>query len=225
VAKAKHNASFEKNCSEVLRLVEIHEELTGTARGRRHGVEILHKSAIVMLCATWEALVEDLVEAALAAMIAKAVDYSVFPQSVLDRVASNLQGPKAWALAGAGWKTALQNNLKEVLAKTTGTLNTPKTEQVDALFAKTVGVPRLSDSWHWKGSSSTRATKLLDELVVLRGSIAHRVQATTDVKKANVLDSANLIKRLAAASSNAIRDYINQRIGSPPWDEAPIEIA
>ena len=51
-----------ENMREVNRLLEIHWELTGGQPGRRHGVEVLNKSAIVLITACWESLVEDFKE-------------------------------------------------------------------------------------------------------------------------------------------------------------------
>jgi hypothetical protein len=53
-------AAFENNRKDVERLMEIHGDLAGDTPGRKHGVEVLNKSAIVLMCAIWEAYCEDL---------------------------------------------------------------------------------------------------------------------------------------------------------------------
>lgn len=41
------------------RLLELHKDKGGIAKGRRYGLEVLNKSAIVLLTACWEAYCED----------------------------------------------------------------------------------------------------------------------------------------------------------------------
>lgn len=214
-----HLADLLNNMNEVHQLLEIHHALTGSAPGRRNNVEVLNKSAIVLVVACWEAYVEDLVKSGLSFMVANAKDYSVFPESILERVASKNSGRKAWNLAGDGWKNALNDNLIEVLAKTIGTLNTPKTAQVDDLFKKSLGIEELSSCWKWGGRSSSQVSNALDKLVTLRGSIAHRVQHSQGVRKKNVTDAIGLISRMAAKSHNEVRRFIKNRTGRYPWGQ------
>src|ERR1700738_4954727 len=122
----KHTTPLDRNIRDITRLRDIHARIGGTGPGRRHDVEVLHKSAIVLSVACWEAFVEDMIEATLDWMIKHAKRHDVFPQPVLDRIAGTHQGPKAWSLAGDGWKQALRDNFKQVLARTTATLNTPR---------------------------------------------------------------------------------------------------
>jgi len=51
---------FDKNCEDVERLLEVHRDLGGSGRGRRRRLEVLNKSAIVLLYAFWEAYCEDI---------------------------------------------------------------------------------------------------------------------------------------------------------------------
>jgi hypothetical protein len=207
------------NMEEVLQLLKIHGEFAGIGPGRKHDVEVLNKSAIVLLVACWEAYVEDLVKSTLEFLIDKAADHAVFPKNVLERVASKNSGINSWNLAGAGWKKALSDNLAEVLAKTIGTLNTPKTAQVDELFSKTLGHNKLSSCWAWPGRSVLDASKALDDLVTLRGTIAHRVKHSKSVRKKHVEDAIDLVSRLATKSNNEMCSFVHKLVGKYPWDE------
>jgi hypothetical protein len=215
---AIHLDDFISNLKEVDRLADIHAAVTKPGPGRKHHVEVLHKSAIVLLVACWEAFVEDLAKNSLAAVIAVATDPLVIPTEVRDRIASKLQGQKAWQLAGDGWKTACKNHLKEVLERTIGMLNTPKTAQVNELFEKVLGHKNLSSDWKWRGRSVQAAQAALDALVTLRGSIAHRVKTAQSVKKSDVAEAQVLLLRLAGRSDNAINSAVNSLVADKPWD-------
>jgi hypothetical protein len=207
-----------ENVNEVRLLLTMHMVLGGQGPGRRRNIEVLNKSAIVLVVACWEAFVEDTATAALEFMIDRAASHTALPTSVLDRVGSKYSGLNAWRLAGDGWKTALKANLSEVLAKTTGALNTPRAQQVDELFLKSIGLPSLSSHWYWKGRSQSSAVAALDRLIALRGSIAHRVQHSESVRKREVVDALELTSYLAAKTTNAVRTHVHKRVLDYPWD-------
>jgi hypothetical protein len=213
----KHANRFLDNLKEVDRLTAIHGRLTTKGPGRKHDVEVLHKSAIVLLVACWEAFIEDLAAATLSWMILHSKDHSRFAEPVLERIGSKYSGMKVWDLAGDGWKQVLKDNYKEVLAKTTGTLNTPRSEQVDQLFEKTVGLTSLSNAWSWRGRSADQTRIALSDLVTLRGAIAHRVSASQHVRLADVRDARGLVCRLMVRSHNDVCRYLTKVFGSSPW--------
>ncbi len=219
--KSPHLEQFLENIAEVQRLMDIHKEIAGDGRGRKYDVEVLNKSAIVLVVACWEAFVEDLAELALRAMVDEAKDHTVLPASVLERVASKNTGLNAWKLAGQGWKSAIRDNYKEVLAKTTGSLNTPRAPQVDDLFLKTIGLPNLSSHWVWPRRKAGQATSALDNLITLRGSIAHRVSHSQSVTKREVTNAVELVGRLAIRCSNDVGTFVHERTGVFPWHEIP----
>ena len=205
------------NLKESLSVLDIHEKVSGQGRGRKHGVEVLNKSALVLIVACWEAYVEDTIDSALTFMIDNCTDHTVFPKNVLDRVSSGKQGPKAWDLAGEGWKDALRDNLTGVLSKTTGALNTPRAKQVDELFDKVIGLHNLSSKWTWRHVTADQAIARLDTLITTRGSIAHRVKHSDTVYKKAVRDAVDLITRLAVRTNNEARSHVHSRVGKYPW--------
>lgn len=198
--------------------MKIHAKQGGSGPVRKRDVEVLNKSAIVLAVACWEAFVEDLAGIALDFMITNAKDHSAFPKSVLDRVASKNSGSNAWALAGEGWKKAMRDNYREILAKTAGVLNTPRAPQVDELFFKSIGLQSVSANWYWKGRKKGSAAIALDDLITLRGSIAHRVTHSKSVYKKDVVAAIDLVCYLSAKTSNSVRNHTHSTIGEFPWD-------
>ncbi|WP_156087769.1 HEPN domain-containing protein [Lysobacter sp. Root667] len=217
VVNDPHVESFLSNIREVEQLLKIHSSYVGNGPGRKRDVEVLNKSAIVLTVACWEAYVEDISTLALDYMIANAASHLVFPEKVLKLVAANNSGVSAWSLAGEGWKIALRNNYDAILAKTAAKLNTPRAAQVDELFANSIGLEGVSRCWHWKGRSVTAAVEALDDLVTLRGGIAHRVKHSRSVLKRDVTDATNLVLWLAAKTTNRVRTHVHSSVGSYPW--------
>jgi hypothetical protein len=82
---------FSESFKEVASLRDIHEKLTGTGPGYRPGMEVLNKSAIVLLCAIWEAYCEDVADESLSHLLAQSSDYSMLPKVLQKRVAKNLR--------------------------------------------------------------------------------------------------------------------------------------
>lgn len=219
---APHIDNLIDNLKEVDHLPSIHHFLhryiTGkSGRGRRRDVEILNKSAIVLLCACWEAFAEDLANAALQYMIDWSASPNVIPMALSTHVVKNHTGARAWELAGDGWKKALRDNLKGYLGKTTGSWNTPRSDNVDSLFEQTLGLTGISKSWAWRGTTANAAKSRLDRLVILRGAIAHRVEATSSVRLKDVENARELVCRLAIKSHNRVRQHLIDTIGMPGW--------
>lgn len=207
-----------QNLAEVRRLLAIHQQLGGTTPGRRHKLEVLNKSGIVLLVACWEAFIEDLASSAFDAMLTNATDPTVFPADVLTHASRDLKNAldqrEVWKLAGTGWKTVLQDHRTQLFKDYIGKFNSPKPKQIDALFSSLIGMTSLSQGWSWHGMSSDGAVDKLNRLVELRGSIAHRVAAAKSVQKADVTYHLDFVYRLAVRSSNRTLAFVLSRVGT-----------
>jgi len=211
------------NIAEVNRLIAIHEKLTGKGPGYKSNVEVLNKSCTVLLVACWEAFVEDMAENAFRILFINARDPNLFPKGVLVGAARKLRESKdegaVWKLAGDGWKKVLGDYKQEVIKRHCGTLNTPKPDQVNSLFAHLLGIKHLSSHWHWLGVSADKAKKKLEELVELRGAIAHRVKVNRKVYKHEVRSYTLFINRIAMETSNAVGKFIFEKTKHWPWPQ------
>jgi hypothetical protein len=218
----QHVATLISNTNEVAGLLQIHAVFTGGRTGRpRVPLEVLNKSAVVLLVACWEAYVEDLATAAFDVMLDRAPSPRAFPPRVLALASKPLRESNdetsVWALAQQGWKEVLADHRKQLYDRFVGRLNTPRPGQVDALFESLIGMRALSKSWRWRGRSNPSVTEALNALVTLRGEIAHRVQTSRRVHKTYITRSLELINRIAAISSNQVLGFVGQRIHERPW--------
>ena len=216
-----HFISLRYNLDEINRLLEIHTEIAGSGPGYKHNVQVLNKSAVVLLLACWEAYIEDLAENCFNLMLSKANVPHVFPDHVLATAAKEVRkhDKDVWLIANAGWKDVLKSHKEKVLENYVirGAFNTPNPDKIDHLFANLLGMPPLSRTWYWSGMSVVKSKEKLNKLIELRGNIVHRVQTSKNVTKFDVSDNKEFILRLAVISNNRAIRYLKEKIGQQPW--------
>ena len=213
-----HITNLRSNVAEVKRLVAVHAQLTGTGPGRRYDVQVLNKSAILLVVATWESFIESLVLTSSGFVAEEVKEISQLPKgpksAISHRLKSDNHNEAIWSLAGDGWKEQLIVEAKERIRR----LNTPAAHNVDALVSNTLGFERLSSHWHWPGCTNVNVVKRLKSLLDLRHEIAHGVKTSRSVTKQYVQDSNLFVIRLAAVSSNRVRSHLHAVTGKYPWD-------
>jgi hypothetical protein len=122
-----------------------------------------------------------------------------------------------WELAGDGWKIAVQENSQEVTLRLTGRWNTPKSEPIKELFRKALGIPDITASWHWQGSSLKTTKENIDKWVTLRGEIAHRAKAPRAVKKKYGTKFFAYVTRLADKIDADVSAMLKDATGITYW--------
>ena len=221
MAKVHPLLNMNANMGEVTQLLEIRERLTGLERGRRYDVEVLHKSAIVLITACWEALVEDLAADGFDFLLDMAEQPDVFPPKVRTLASKGIREAKdesrVWDLAGDGWKQILIDHRQRTIDRSVGSLNSPRAENVDRMFREILGINNVSSSWSWGRLNAGRAREKLDGFVTLRGSIAHRVSTAGSVTKANVTDYRKFAFRISVKTANRVNCHIGKLVGKRPW--------
>lgn len=222
VAPPEHLQGFIDNMKQVNVLLDIHRFLTGSRPGRRHMPDILNKSALTLEVACWEAFIEDMCSSAFQFTITNCNAPSMIPNKVLACAAKPIVETEdreitIWTFSGTGWKDVLQRHKELVLDRYIGKLNTPKPAQIDKLCEELLGYRHMSNQWNWQGMDSQAACERLINLIVRRGSIAHRVNAETYVRKKEAMDARVFLTRLAVITSNRIRMHLFRLIGTYPW--------
>lgn len=218
IATTAHVA-FQQNRVDVDRLMEFHRKETGDKQGRRWHVESLNKSAIVLLCAAWEAYCEDVVSVVVEHYVDLAPEASCLPHHLRKKITGELtakdQTHRIWELAGDGWRDLLRARLQDLKAERDRALNTPKAEPLRLLFRHNVGCEDITKHWTWRRTKAGTACARLDEFVELRGAIAHRAEAATSVTKRNVVDATRLIRDLVNATDSAMIALALDATGTP----------
>ncbi len=214
--------AFDDNLKDIKRLMELHQQEGGTSSGRRFGLEVLNKSAIVLITSYWEAYCEDIAAEALAHIVEHSSSADALPKALMKEIAKELKADKnelaIWGVADEKWKGYLRTRLENLQETRNRKLNTPKSDNIDQLFESAVGITKVSSSWSWaKKMSVKRARTKLDKFVSLRGSIAHRGQTLKSVKKAEVTDYLNFIKQLTAKTGGRVNSHVKKETGKPLW--------
>ncbi len=216
--------NLKESMDDARRLLKIHSDIGGSEKGRRWGMDVLNKSAVIFVAAAWEAFIEDVATQAIDHILQQANDHSSIPLSIRKAVAIKLeQNPhelKVWELAGDGWKTAVTDYRDDVVREEISTFNTPKPHNVNNLFKKLLGIEKISANWNWQGMSEKSANTKLRKFIESRGAIAHRGDLPQSVTKSYVDAHLKFINRLSVRTSNDVRAEIHNELGSFPWPRA-----
>jgi len=209
--------AFDKNAQDVERLLEIHADVGGDDKGRRFGLEVLNKSAIVLITAIWEAYCEDIAAEALEHLIKNVTSGSQLPKELKKKIVMDIKDDRndlaMWDLADRGWQTRARARLAFLTEERNRRLNTPKSDQIDQLFEDAIGLSKVSDAWRWKGMSVARSKAKLNEYVILRGAIAHRGAAASGIKKYQVTDYFRHVRRLVSRTGGRVNSHVKSTTG------------
>jgi hypothetical protein len=205
---------------QVARLLVIHKTLGGAGPGRRHNLEVLNKSAIVLTCAFWEAFVEDLTAEALKHLAQHSKASQSLPIELRKSIAKELAHKKhelaPWDLADDEWRKVLQERAEKIVSITDRTLSSPTSNRVDEFFMTQAGMAHVSDAWRWSGTSASQARRKLDDFVSLRNAIAHRGgPGNAAVLKKDAERGLRLVYGLTEASLKVIDKQLASATGVP----------
>jgi hypothetical protein len=150
---------------DVLKLIEVHSNYTKNQRGRKN-LGFLTRSAVIMLCAAWERYNEDLLIESISYTSKHIDDINLLDKKIKQTISSKVKLDKneikVIELAGLGWKKVWLDYAK----LETEMLNTPKSEKLNTLFKKYLGIDNYLNLWKC-------TSKEIDDFVSDRGSIAH----------------------------------------------------
>jgi hypothetical protein len=152
----------------------------------------------------------------LAHLVEHVTDPHELPGSLRRRVADELKKDphheSPWKLAGNGWRTLLTDRLEQLQEVRNRGLNTPRSQNIDELFADALGLPDISVAWYWAGISAEQARAKLDRFIELRGDIAHR--GGTIVHRTRVVEFLNHAKRLVGKTDASVDAFVHDACGT-----------
>jgi len=218
---SKAKIKFVMNTYDLERLFTIHIDVSGEGTGRRHGVEVLNKSAMVLITACLEAYVEDVAQEAFGFLIKKCDDPNKIPNRVKATAIAPLKDvndpTKLWKIAGSGWKKILRDNKARCLNRFVEHFNTPKPENTDALLHDVLGLRNVTSNWRWQGMSVRSAKKKLTDYIDIRHAIAHRTKHMNSVTKSMAENYLQFVERIVNIIDACVFEHIKNITGKPPW--------
>jgi hypothetical protein len=211
--------AFDKNLKDVENLLLLHATVGGAGPGRRHGLEVLNKSAIVLLTSFWEAYCEDIAAEGLECIVKNSKDASSLPKEIKKIIAKKLKSDAdelaLWSISDDKWRQVLRDHMAALKEARDRKLNTPKWQNIDLLFESAIGLSNVSSKWIWSNKLTVeKARAKLDKFVELRGEIAHRGKAKTSVSKAQVQEFLSFVKKAAAKTGGAVNTHVYKASGT-----------
>ncbi len=199
--KSQARQAFDYNCLDIDRLMYFHQLEGGVDRGRRsENLEVLNKSAIVLICAVWEAYCEDIVSEAIRKIVEEASSSDRLGTNIKKIIAieikKNPNELQVWKLADHGWRNFLIDRYERLEEERNRKLNTPKSNFINQLFDKNLGISNITSEWYWQNMTCEQAQQKLDEYVTLRGDIAHRARNAQTLRKTDVNAFLNHVKKI-----------------------------
>jgi len=164
--------TFKKNWEDIEKLRSVFEQLN---EGRRGGKELIsiRKSMVVLMLSYWECYIEDEILETYTALYGKIRKAENLPDGVRHGLLSHLKNKHGtgweWHLCGPSWKKHAESFVK----KKCDDLNTPSAENIDKLVSQFCGKRNFTDDWYWSGISAKQTKEKLEQLIVIRGAIAH----------------------------------------------------
>jgi hypothetical protein len=212
-------ATYDRSRKDVEELLTLHAERGGDLPGRRWdpALEVLNKSAIVLITALWEAYCEDVVAEALEHILQHG-SLDALPKSLRQQVAEELKKDlnelAVWQLAGDGWRSLLLDRLAKMREDRNWNFNSPSTAKVNELFKRGLGMADVSACWQWNKMKQGSAEKKLNAYIRLRGDIAHRGKASSGgVRKSQVTGYNNHVSHLVTLTDAAVDTFVEQTTG------------
>ncbi len=166
--------ALEKNLADVGELIAAHEALTGGGRGRpAQGMgKAVSRAAIVMLCASLEAFVEDQFEEGAAIFYDRS-----------------------------------EAQLKPMFEQTSKKLNHPGKKEVTKLYSH-IGILDLFALIRWRNMANKTVLARYEELVALRGRIAHGRKP--NVSLATVRSLHQFVQQFAVVTERLVREHVHR---------------
>jgi hypothetical protein len=185
------------------------------------GIEVLFRSAAVLMVSHWEAYIEDICSEALEHLVTHAKNASALPKAVKQQIAIEMRSSKndleLWRLADDGWKEVLRARLATMKAGRDRGFNSPKAQQTSDFIKTAVGVDDIANAWKVDSLEPKEAAAKLDALVALRGEIAHRGRVKERLDENYISDHVSFLRTLVAKTGGRINQHLKRITKKKLW--------
>ena len=213
---------FDENARDIDQLIDLYKGVVTLYKYQREAVpegsEVLFRSAIVLMVSHWEAYVEDICGEALDHLVTHVSGPTKLPKEIKKHVAREIKASKneieVWRLAGQGWKNYLHSRMSTLRLARNRSFSTPRAQHTAEFIRQTIGIEDIRESWNFDGKDSTTISRQLDNLVEIRGEIAHRGRVGRRLDAEFVTDHTAFLRKLVSKTGGQINKYVKQISGA-----------
>lgn len=222
-SQARQN--FDVNFEDIESLIDISNGMLSLdesdGESSEFEINVLYRSALVLMISHWEAYIEDICSEALTHIIENIDNPDELPKEIKKSVAKEINESvnkiEVWKLAGNGWKDYLKQREMVYTKDRNRVFNTPKPIQTNEFIEKVLGLKNITNSWNIDNSSSKDCCDRLVTLVELRGQIAHRGKLEHEVTKDWLLGEVHFIRKIVAKTGGEINSHVMKIVGTGLW--------
>jgi hypothetical protein len=222
---SKSRKRFDESAADIDTLIDLYEAMVALSKAEGkpidEGVEVLFRSAVVLMVSHWEAYVEDICSEALEHLVNRMKGASKLPKQIKQQVARDLKAEKneiaIWQLADDGWKAYLRDRLLIHKEARDRSFNTPRAQSTADFVKMVLGIEDIRTSWTLEGSSPEAVAKKLDALVEVRGQIAHRGRVGSKLDRAFISDHIAFLRKVVSKTGGAINAHLKHITGKGLW--------
>lgn len=218
---SKSRASFEANFLDIARLIDLHETMVELEKPldekddpsdfTGHKCVVLN-SAIVLMVSHWEAYVEDICAEALSHIVNNIQSSDNLPKELKKRIALELRESKnelqVWDISDGKWKYLLKSRLDVYKEQRNRKFNSAKSELVKQFFHQYLGIKDVTKNWSYEKLTPTECCKLLDEIVEVRGAIAHRGKPPKEITLTRTKEYSAFLKKIIAKTGGTVNTCV-----------------
>lgn len=187
------------------------------------GMEVLFRSAVVLMVSHWEAYIEDITSEALNHLVSKTKESTSLPKEIKKQVATELKAAtneiEVWKIADGGWRPYIKGRLKNFKEVRDRNFNTPKALKTQEFIKVAIGLENICSAWATDEVTEAEAKKKLDALIEVRGQIAHRGRLDEKLDKVWVVDHMGFLRKLASKTGGEINAHVRGITGSGLWEK------
>lgn len=199
---------FWKNHRQVDKFLEAYDFHNANKKGRK-SLDHFTRAALVFLCSAFEVYIEQITIEVSKIVIKSRKTPGELPKKIQKKISNYVKNNKDEnepIYFANDWKQYYQDLVKTQ----TKSLNTPKQNKITELFEHYLGIDA-------KIVNDKVMLSEIDEIIALRGEIAHNVVAKQYLKKQSVIEHNDIICKVVKDIDRLFYDELADDLGKRPW--------
>jgi hypothetical protein len=180
--------------------------------------DVVIKSSIVLMVSHWEAYVEDICSEAIDHIVVNVESSDKLPKDlkkvIAKEIVNNENELKVWDLSDEKWRKVISDRLNEYHNQRNWKFNSPKSQQVINFFKEYLGIVDISKNWAYKKLSTKECKEMLNEIVEVRGAIAHRGHSPKKITLKLAKDYSGFLKKIISKTGGSVNTHVKKICGS-----------